>query len=171
MKKIIFFVVLIIVLASCKKSSSGSPVNTITATINDTPYIFNQDILDTTFYGSDSILQIELTAKDFNLNTFAIYFGAKNKPFSAGTTYGSFGDSVHIMLGGFESFNTSSGVYEALPYPHNSSTSLTVTLTSITTTNIQGTFKGNIYLGGDTTQTPKTVTNGTFNFTKPITTQ
>ena len=171
MKKILLFAVLVIVLASCKKSSSGSPVNSITATINDTNYIFSQNILDTTFFSSDSVLQVEISAKDLNLNTFAFIFGQKNKPFSTGTIYGSFGDSVHLLIGGEESFNKT--VYSVTPYPHISSNSaLTVTLTSITPTSVQGTFKGTIFLGGDTTSTSKkTVTNGTFNFTKPVITQ
>ena len=172
MKKLILFAVLAIVFASCKKSSSSSPVvNTITATINDTPYAFSQDILDTTVYqSSDSDLLIQLEAKDFNLNTFVLVFGQKNKPFSAGTIYGSFGDSVHLLIAGMEPFNTSA--YSSGPYPNiSSSSALVVTLTSITPTNIQGTFKGDIYLDGDTTQAKKTVTNGTFNFTKALTVQ
>ena len=76
------------------------------------------------------------------------------------------------MLAAFAPFNTPTHAYEAIPYPHISSNSqLTVTLTSINSTTIQGTFKGNIFLNGDTTQVPKKVTNGTFNFTKALTVQ
>jgi len=169
MKKIILFGVLAIVLASCKKSSSGTPVNSITATINDTNYTFNNRVVDTTVL-SDSTPDVILSAADFNLNTFTLSFAAKNKPLIAGTIYGSYGDSVHLLDAEFYPFYSPSYNYKALPYPMVSSNAqLTVTLTSISSTNIQGTFKGTIFLNGDTTSTNrKTVTNGKFNFTKAL---
>jgi hypothetical protein len=170
MKKLIFFGVLVIVFASCKKSSSGTPVNSITATINDTNYTFNNHVVDTTIL-SDSSPAVILSAADYNLNTFTISFGAKNKPLIAGTTYGSYGDSIKVLDAGFFPFYSPSYNYIAPPYPKVSSNAqLTVTLTSISSTNIQGTFKGTIFLNGDTASTNrKTVTNGRFNFTKALT--
>jgi hypothetical protein len=170
MKKLILFAVLAIVFASCKKNSSGTLANSITATINDTPYVFNQDILDTTFYSSDSVLQIALEAQDLNLNTVILLFGVKNnKPLTTGT-YGAFGDANHVFEFALSPFYSASDAYGILP--PGSSKSVILTVNSLTATNIQGTFKGTIYFEGDTTSTEaKIVTNGTFNFTKPIVTQ
>src|ERR1700679_2099201 len=139
MKKIIFFAVLVIVFASCKKSSSGSPVNAITVTINDTPYTFNQDIIDTTIYqSSDSTIVIALEAKDVNLNTMIVAFGTKGGvPFKTGT-YG-LGDTTYLGEMGFEQPNNTT--FSVLP-PSPVSAPLTINVSSLSTTFVQGTFKG-----------------------------
>jgi hypothetical protein len=167
MKKLILFAILIVVLASCKKSSSGLPVNTITATINDTVYIFNQDVLDTTIYdnGNTGIL---LEAKDLNLNTTILQISTSNNVPLTPTTYGRYGDTLHLSTFGYIS-PASYSYGTVAPAPTNG---LTIAVTTLTSTSIQGTFKGTIYFDTDTTSADKkTVTNGTFNFTKPIVTQ
>jgi hypothetical protein len=169
MKKLILFGVLAIIFASCKKSGSGSPTNAITATINDTVYTFNNHILDTTIYeSSDSELGIELSAQDLNLNTILIVIANAHAAPLKTITYGLSGDSNHLSEMEYESTvqtNYASGFPEAIENP------FTVTVNSLTSTTIQGTFKGTIFLNGDTTSAnKKTVTNGTFSFTKPVTT-
>ena len=169
MKKIIFFAIIAIVFTSCKKSSSGSPVNAITVTINDTVYTFNNHILDTTIYqASDSELGIELSAQDLNLNTITLVIvDADVAPLKA-ITYGLSGDTNHLSIMEFQSTNQTN--YTS-GFPASVLNPFTVTVNSLTSTSIQGTFKGTIYLNGDTTSTSKKpVTNGTFSFTKPVTT-
>jgi len=166
MKKLILFAVLAIVFASCKKSGSGSPLNTITATINDTVYTFNNHVLDTTIYqSSDSELGIELVAEDLDLNTIGLIMADRHAAPLKATTYGSTGDTTHI--GGMQ-FQLHLGSYSNLSFPSGPNP-LTITVNTLTSTSIQGTFKGTIFLNGDTASANrKTVTNGTFNFTKPL---
>jgi hypothetical protein len=168
MKKLILFAILAIAFASCKKSNSGSPVNTITATINDTVYTFNNKFLDTTIAeASDSEIGVEMTAQDLNLNTITLIIADRNAIPLKTTTYGSTGDTVRLAGMGFASLLSN---YSNLSDPPGSNP-LTITVNSITSTSIQGTFKGTIFLNGDTTSADKkTVTNGTFSFTKPVTT-
>jgi hypothetical protein len=170
MKKIILFAVLAIVFASCKKSGSGSPLNTITATINDTVYTFNNNILDTTIYESaDSELGIELRAQDVNLNTIIFVIANANAAPLKPITYGSSGDTSHLseML-----FTTTKQTLWGTGFPPSVENPFVVNVTTLTSTTIQGTFKGTLFFQGDTASADKkTVTNGTFSFTKPVTIQ
>jgi hypothetical protein len=175
MKKIILFVVLAIVFASCKKSSSSSPVNTnttypintITATINDTVYIFNQDILDSTVYNNGQTTLV-FEATDLNLNTAVFEISTTHNIPLTPTTYGLFGDTTHLVIFGY-ALPSSIAYFTFTPAPTNG---ITVTVDSLTSTFIKGTFEGTIYLNADTSSAnKKPVTNGTFSFTKPITTQ
>jgi len=165
MKKILLFAVLVIVLASCKKSSSGIPANSITATINDTVHTFNTSLIDTTIY-SDSTLIVLLEATDVNLNKLAIeLFARKTTPLKA-ITYGTTADTLHQVGVGYIAPEGTN--YYSQP-PYDASYPLTVNVTTLNSTTIQGTFKGTLFLNGeDTTNSSKIpVTNGTFSFTKP----
>jgi hypothetical protein len=166
MKKIILFAVLGILLASCSKSSTGLPANTITATINDTNYIFNTNIIDTSVYSNGTLL-LELSATDLNLNKAVL--AIESTTTLTATAYGGLsGDTTNEAVFGILLPNTtqySSG------FPPSASNPITITVSSLTSTSIQGTFKGTIFFNGDTTSTSKkTVTNGTFSFTKPAAT-
>jgi hypothetical protein len=160
MKKLILFAILAVVLLSCKKSNSGSPINTITATIDDSVYTFNTKTIDTTLY-SGGYIQRGVIATDLNLRTATVLFGSST--ILTPTTYGLFGDTVH--LGAFQVSYPNSTIYFVAKA--TSTSPLTVTVNSITSTSVQGTFRGTIYLNGDTTSTnKKVVTNGSFYFTK-----
>jgi len=161
MKKIILFVLLGVTIFSCKKKSSGSPaipINTIIATIDDTVYTFNQNIQDTTaaLY-SDSV--IYLGASDPNSDQAVIIL--RSDTAFATRTYNADTSFDHVAL--FDVILSSSQYENSVPQTNNP---LTVIVTAITDTSIQGTFGGNIYLNGDTTKALKVVTNGKFNFRK-----
>jgi hypothetical protein len=161
MKKIILFVLLGVTIFSCKKKSSGSPaipINTIIATIDDTVYTFNQNIQDTTaaLY-SDSV--IYLGASDPNSDQAVIVLRSDSA--FATRTYNA--DTSFDYAAVFDITFSSSNYESTIPQLNNP---LTVIVTAITDTSIQGTFSGNIYLNGDTTKALKVVTDGKFNFRK-----
>jgi hypothetical protein len=165
MKKILSISVLAIALFSCKKSGSGSPVNSITATIADTVYTFNQNILDTTLFQSGT-LESAVIASDQNLVEAAVIFGTKSDRITT-TTYGHFGDSINLAE--FQIMFPNGRTYSSTSISESPSSPFLIDLTSFTTTHSQGTFTGTVYLNGDTTSTDKKViTNGSFNFTNPI---
>jgi hypothetical protein len=165
MKKILSITVLTIALFSCKKSSSGIAENTITATIGDTLYTFNQGILDTTFYQSN-LLESVVVASDQNLVQAAVIFGTKSNRITT-VIYGNYEDSINLAE--FQIKFANGRTYSNTSISEPASSPLLVTVTSFTSTHTQGTFKGTIYLNGDTTSTDKkVVTNGSFNFTNPV---
>jgi len=158
MKRFLIISVLVLILASCKKSNSGDivPTNTITATINGTNYIFDKNAytsIDVDDYGEE----ISLNVLDSNSNSLRIFINATGKIKS--TTYSSTMDSTGQY--GFFSLNTpvDSITYEpavTIPNP------VTVTVTSITSAAIQGTFQGTIFPSGDVHGVSKIITNGKF---------
>lgn len=161
MKKAILFVLLGVTIFSCKKKSSSSPAipfNTIIATIGDTVYTFNRNIYDTaTMVVGDSAILIE--ASDSSADLAAVVLRSD----SAITTRTYNADTSFDHAGVFDIELSSSNYENSIPQSNNP---LTVIVTAITDTSIQGTFSGNIYLDGDTTKALKVVTNGKFNFRK-----
>jgi hypothetical protein len=162
MKKIILFILVSIVFVSCKKGNSATPNNTITATIDGINYTFNKGIIDTSVANGYPLIVVGAT--DADSNAVLLEIETLSGVFTT-TTYGLPNDTSNIA--GFLVSNPISAYTnnEDKPRPP-----FTVTVTSLKSTeagiSIQGTFQGNIYLNGDTTQTPKVVTNGKFNFTK-----
>lgn len=161
MRKIIALSSLVLLLMSCKKNSDDSSVaaNSIQANIGGTTYNFNVSAkatkMDGTGYHFISIAGAD--ANSASANVIGIIANS-NVPVTTGTynendavNYGSLSFSVNISTG-----NT---------YIDAGSTTnpVIVTITSLTSTNIQGTFKGDIYLGGSTSAAKKVVADGKFN--------
>jgi hypothetical protein len=149
----------VILLASCKKDNPATPAGpllaTITATIDGASTTFDTtvtatktnsygflDLLITGFHASGS-------SSEFSIDLTSVY------PFSAGTTY----------TDAFTALNAASITYLIQPAniscynPGNGTTQ--VHITSISSTNVQGTFSGSVSDGSTT----HTITNGTFNAT------
>jgi hypothetical protein len=165
MKKIILFSVLGLLLVSCKKNVTGDivAVNTVTATVDDSDYVFNQNLYDDSGFDpgaeyfsvteqGDSIIsgiELDVTAMD----------SIKITP----GTYGLNGDLTRMGDIDLYDKNTATDYYNI----DNSATRpFTITVTSITPTSIEGTFKGVAYANRDTTLAQKTITNGKFNISR-----
>ena len=164
---ILFFISSII---SCKKNNPSPPsYGTITANINDTPYIFNyQDYLYSLV--TDSLLQnlnspnaiginINGFSKSSNIDSGFIMITLDNNttPISSKTysSYITLRDTsfaiIKIIL------PNNKGIYTSL----NNGIPFTVIVDSVTNNTIKGTFSGTAYNNSDTTKTI-VVTNGIF---------
>jgi len=165
MKKIILFGVLGLLLVSCKKNTTGDIVatNTVTATVDNTNYVFNQNLYDDSGFDpgteflsiteqSDSIIsgiELDVTAVD-------------NIQMTTGT-YGLSGDSTR--MGDIDLYDKNTGT-DYYNIDNSVTRPFTITVTSITATSIEGTFKGVAYANRDTTLTQKTIINGKFNISR-----
>jgi hypothetical protein len=165
MKKSLFFLLgMSVLLFSCKKSaSSGNGGGTISASINGVNETFNTDA---------SALQVN-AAGTYNIEV-AGYHGAAGASdqlaFSIGGTQaiksGTYqysyanpnSDAVDLIFVQY----SSGGNNQFVSDPSNTTNPVTVNITSISSTNIQGTFNGVLpsFSGGSGTET---VTNGKFN--------
>lgn len=162
-KSLLFAIYILIVLASCKKNSSDAPANTISATIDGVTESFN----------TNAVAQIGTGVR---LNSNLSITGTN------GSATGSDGMSITInsnntiAKGNYtNSGNNNSGftsiLYSKGPFSFinpiiyvtdvNGTYPSTVTITSISSTNIQGTFSGNLVFRDG--KTIKSVTDGKFN--------
>jgi hypothetical protein len=157
MKKIIFPVVCsLLIFFSCSKSASSASGGSITATVNGSNQTFNTSALAISEAASGAyslaITGFEGAANNSNQVTIGI---AGSSPITTGTytTFGSAADEVSMVYslpGNIE--------YAAI------SNAPQVTITSISTTNVQGTFSGILTLySGTSSTTTESVTNGKFN--------
>ena len=173
MKKIILFAVLITAIASCKKSDTGNPgsnnpgnsskpdttpaaTNTIEATIDDTAWVFPNDVSahifpigggqDLTFTGDNTAghtIQFSVSAP--GTLTTGIYTDLDNPNYPVGIDY---------ELEGY-TYIFSNIRQVTSPF--------TVAITSLTSTSVEGTFDGIVYFGFDSTSESRKITNGKFN--------
>jgi hypothetical protein len=158
MKRLLFLpVCLLAMLFSCKKSGSSKSSNsTISATLNDTAQTFNTSAT-ALYQSSNGIYDLAITgyvSSATNSNAITISIGGTS-PIAVGT-YSDGGiapDAVSMVY----SLSGGTSAYAAMG-------TATVTITSITGSNVQGTFSGvlNLY-SGNATNTTETVTNGKFN--------
>ena len=160
---------------ACKKSSAGNTktggsttpvdtVNVITATINDTNYIFNIGPLDTAFLkGTATIREVAAWDSDIgNSNTVKIDF---QTPAKVATTLGTY-DEIGSMHAALYFATQGATIYFQDINSKSDKNPVTATITEITDSSIRGTFQGDIYFNGDKTQFKETVTGGKFNFRK-----
>ena len=162
MRKIIVFASLVLLLMSCKKNSDDNgaiAANSIQANIGGTTYNFNVSAkaikMDGTGYHFISIAGADANSATANVigiianSNVAVTTGTYNE--NDAVNFGSLSYSVNISSG-----NT---------YTDAGSTTnpVIVTITSLTGTSVQGTFKGDIYLGSSTSGTKKVVADGKFN--------
>ncbi|WP_426671551.1 hypothetical protein ACPPVU_09960 [Mucilaginibacter sp. McL0603] len=166
MKKLLLFTICVtLAFSSCKKSSSDIPVNTISATIDGVDESFN----------TNPIAELG-TAISLNSNLII----------SGGNGSGTGSDSMAITIesnntlakGSYTNASTNNSSYVSVLYNKgpfslahpsyyttdvNGAYPTTVTITSMSSTNIQGTFSGKLLFTDGTTV--KNVTNGKFNLT------
>jgi hypothetical protein len=164
MKKIILLAAIPMLLLSCKKNKSDNlPENTITATINDTDYVFNTNFASETFINPPEIAYVALAADSTLALASSFDFAVimlNGKPITPGV-YIETGDpgktaSAELQVQGSTSYETAGTKTD--PF--------TITVTSINSTSVQGTFHGSIYEDGDSLKTKKVITNGKFNMNR-----
>jgi hypothetical protein len=163
MKKILLFTICIaLAFSSCKKSSSDVPANTISATIDGVDESFNTNPiaeLGTAIRLNSNLLISGGNGSGTGSDSMAITIESNNTIVKGSyTNAGSDFISVLYNNGPFSLANPTyyttdvTGVYPT-----------TVVITSMSSTNIQGTFSGKLLFNKGTTV--KTVTNGKFNLT------
>jgi hypothetical protein len=182
MKKILAVAIVALALTSCKKSSTpGIGTNGIQATIagNSSTYnILTNSRLSLYYYSAtDSVFTLRIQAEDNTNGKLAHEFRmnlSTNKPFAAGEVFTdtSRGHDYTDPATLFTSFNMTS---EAWFDPYNTfieyytapnvNNPATLTITTVTSTAVSGTFQGPIYIDGDTTELGEAVTNGKFTAT------
>jgi hypothetical protein len=143
------------ILSSCKKHSPAINVTgTFTATINGTPETFNVGAAAQTenvsgFY-SLSLVGVQSTSV---ANSMLISINSST-PITAGTYTGA---STQASI----SYTLASGsIYQ---YDNTEGSSATVTIKSISSTSVQGTFSGTLNIISGNGAATQTLTNGTFN--------
>ncbi|HTC01152.1 MAG TPA: hypothetical protein VK705_10760 [Ferruginibacter sp.] len=175
MKKLFLVVAVGVVLVSCKKSSGSG--NTIQATFNGTGSTYNVLGFGTL---SNSGKTLQITA-DNSTTALKAYNIDINLGSNLALVPGTYSDTSgrHVSGPGYVTLNRASISYTPIedttitstPLAYtsaNDSTGLfTVTITSISTTSVQGTFQGDVYLNQSplplNLTTKKEFTNGTFN--------
>jgi hypothetical protein len=166
MKKLLLFTICVtLAFSSCKKSSSDIPANTISATVDGVDESFNTS-------------PIAELGTAISLNSNLLISGSNG----SGTSSDSMGITIEsnntIVKGSYTNASTNNSSYVSVLYnkapfslsnPNIYSTDIngtyptTVTITSMSSTNIQGTFSGKLLFKDGTTV--KNVTNGKFNLT------
>jgi len=167
MKKLFAIAVLGLVLVSCKKSSS--PGSSIQATINDTAHNFTV-LTNGSVYDAGSYIRIGGVDGTNGATANQISFVIRS---NQAIVPGVYTDTAnYVSLPTVENFVsiTYGPVLQPIVAPFNYGTAglakspVTVTVTSVSQTNIQGTFEGTIYLGADSSyHQNKVITNGKFN--------
>jgi hypothetical protein len=150
---IIAFLALIL-FTSCKKSNSGIAVRTVSATIDDTAFTFN-DGFSLQVEDVGPIFGFEGGAVDtVKKNELSILVASDDSTKLKSKTYFETGDSTVEIQIEFEENGTvyRNGLTKIAPFEVSLGGPL------------QGTFSGKVYLGGDSTKAARTITNGKFNF-------
>jgi hypothetical protein len=160
MKNILIIVGCILLLfTACKKSTNTAPANTISANIDGVDESFNTNVfaqLGTGAKFNSSLNIYGASGSNAGAHVLTITM-AVNQTIATGS-YTSGSNSI-----GFVSILYSNGPF-SIANPNTYSTDVngspsTVVITSLTSTNVQGTFSGILIYGS----TRKTITNGKFN--------
>ncbi|HMC98800.1 MAG TPA: hypothetical protein VKH37_01560 [Ferruginibacter sp.] len=158
MKTLLSFVALcVLALSGCKKSSGDVTItNYLTVTIDGTSRSFNTSLVGALSSGGGAYaLQIQGFAGAAG-SSDALYIAiASTSPITATTYSDGAGASIsYVQYGGGSYSNALSATNP-----------ITITITSISSTGAAGTFKGDIFLSGNSSSTKKVLTSGTFNVT------
>ena len=175
MKKILLFsACVMLAFASCKKDSSKTTTsNTITATVGGSNTSFNTGAAAAMAADSGAYVLAVAGSTGTSSSAQSIVVGLlSDKPFVKGTyTFDTSTDPNTITVIPSISFLTNESGDASSEFDSSTdinlqdstlSTTATVTITAISSTNIQGTFSGLLVNSGDNTTT-KTVANGKFN--------
>lgn len=151
-----------VLFAACKKSSSSSSQSgaTITATVDGTAMTFNNILIaqDTTFSGAYLITIGGTSTLTANAPELIITVGG-----DSAVTTGTYTESSTFMTNDLPGMGYKQGT--SLVYSDDLSgiNSCTVTVTSRSKTNIQGTFSGTLLLQVGNGASTKAITDGKFN--------
>jgi hypothetical protein len=153
----------LIFMSSCKKSSSGSGAGTITASVDGTSTSFSNTAtaLESSSTNNGvtaySLLIVGFQGSPSSSNSITLTIGS-DAPFGADSTYtglaspsNNLAEVAYVQQPGDVSYS------DLLAGP------TTVTIKSISSTNVQGTFSSTVGVFGSGTPASHTFTNGTFN--------
>lgn len=155
-------------LASCKKSNSGSSSSYhFTATIDGTAQTFNTSPLATrlTAYG---ITQVAIEgfngSSSSNIQTLTVGWQSSTPGTNFGVGTWTDSSQKYSVVGVYapvtlQDYASGNAVTAGTNYAGNH---LKITITSIDSTAVKGTFSGDFFLQGSLSGTKKTVTNGDF---------
>jgi hypothetical protein len=170
MKKLLLFSALIaIVSASCVSKAKVDPIkppfaDTISATVDGVNENFNS--LDTTRYNSANSLYLSGANAD-NADKMILILGSTGSSIDTGTYNSVYGGSKGLeILYGVGPGYTPDNLYYTYDITGGASFDATLKVTSVTSTNIKGTFSGKVVLESSVlTANPVTqsITNGKFN--------
>ena len=162
MKKLIFtLIIILIAVSACKKSSSSSNgfAGTISAIVDGNEVTFNNSSIATMH---------SLNGGNFISINKVIIDGYQGTVDSSNMIEILLSSSSPIVAGStFSDTSTNSAAFEYIQYPDGvvynnlGDGSTKVTITSISATNVQGTFVSNV--SGSGTPSTHIITNGTFN--------
>jgi hypothetical protein len=166
MKKLLLFTICVtLTFSSCKKSSSDIPANTISATVDGVDESFNTNPiaeLGTAISLNSNLIISGSNGSGTGSDSMGITIESNNTIIKGSYTNASANNSSYVSVlynkGPFSPSNPT--VYST---DVNGDYPTTVTITSMSSTNIQGTFSGKLLLSDGTTI--KNVTNGKFNLT------
>lgn len=170
MKKILILSVCILfIFISCKKRTDVVPVNTITAVVNGATLNFNVNVTGGTVLealgANNTTLNINgLTASDNTAAIIGISVTPQDGSRPAKGTYTFNSTNAHPTVYPYIVYNSLDNNPSQQPFytDPTGKQSTTVTITSISSTNVQGTFSGIlVHSNGD--GTIRTVANGKFN--------
>lgn len=152
-----------IVLSSCKKSSTNSTTpggGTITATIDGTAMTFNSILIakDTSYLGAYALTISGISSLSGSAPELSLTVDGTS-PVTAGTyTLSSSSNTTDLPAMSYSQGSTL--VYEE---DITGAQTSTIVITSLSKTNVQGTFSGTLTLMLGSGPQTKTVTNGKFN--------
>ena len=163
LKKLSFFCVLsLCVFASCKKSGGSSSNYHFTATVDGQSQSFNT-----------SPLAVKVTNSGVSLIAFEGFAGNQSNPQVMAISWTSFTVGQNLVVGNYSdtsskydlggNYNPSISVsYVGGGGIVTGGTHMKLTISSLDSTAVRGTFSGDFYLNGDPSSPKKTVTNGDF---------
>ena len=162
MKTVAGILLTFVILSSCKKSSTStsSGGGTITATIDGTQMTFNTILIvkDTAFMGAYALTMSGATSASSSATELSLTVDGTS-PITTGTyNFGPSGTTTDLPALAYS--QGSSLLYEEdITGAHENS----IVITSLSKTNVQGTFSGTLTLMLGSGPQTKTVTNGKFN--------
>jgi len=138
-----------------------STTDSITATINGTNFVFDENPALTvqTHDSMQSFLMVAYTGNNFNAKSFSLEIVAVDSP-----AVRNYADSSSVVGKPYAFMQYVSNLSPYTVYASSDTFThlFSITVTSFTPTRIAGTFSGSAYLNADTTQPQQTITNGTF---------
>jgi hypothetical protein len=153
---------LLLLLVSCKKSTPPGPDNSISATVDGIPKTFNvyaQAFSQSNFQGHN--LLIISGQETSEIGSININISVSSIPAIVKGSYSlDPGNSGTLPVGGATSITYVSRGEKFLPSQNATSKNL-ITITSLSSTKVEGTFY--VVLSEGTPSTDKTITNGKFN--------
>lgn len=152
----------LIVIASCKKSSNSSTQTggTITATVDGTPMTFNNVLVaqDTAYLGAYLITFSGISALTANAPELSLTVDGPSAITTGTDSITATGNTPNLPAIAFS--EGSSLVYST---DASGSNPTTIVITTLSKTNIQGTFSGTLILAVGSGAATKVITNGKFN--------